>query len=90
MQGLIQTGNLVSAPIEEGDAGIILKRDGTFRIFSTGKIDADNLTEAQREQGERLIALSTALRHEQVMDVLKRIAADPAVTGPVLDVGATN
>lgn len=53
--------NIVSAPIEQGDAGIILKPDGTFKVFTTGHIDAANLTEAQKGQGEKLMVLAGVL-----------------------------
>lgn len=78
---LIDLGNLLDTPIQEGDAGIVLKPDGTFRIFTTGEIDGENLTSAQHEQGRKLIALSLALKHEQIMDVLYAMSEDPRIVG---------
>jgi hypothetical protein len=58
---MLKLENIVSAPIEEGDAGIILKPDGSFKVFSTGAIDPKHLTNGQVDQGTKLIALSVAL-----------------------------
>ena len=81
MQNLLTLENVASAPIEEGDAGVILKRDGSFRIFSTGNLDADNLDEQQLDQGRKLNALALALSLPQVMSVLLRMASDPDIVG---------
>ncbi|SER27442.1 hypothetical protein SAMN05216548_11459 [Faunimonas pinastri] len=81
MTALLNHENVTATPIEEGDAGIILKPDGTFKVFSTGLIDGANLTTAQQEQGKRLMALSVALAHPQVMDILLQMAADPDIVG---------
>lgn len=90
MHSLLGQSQLQSSPIEEGDAGIVLKADGTFRVFSTGKIDPNNMTEAQLEQGEKLVALSLALSLPDVMNMLKQMANDPAIVGNVVDLGRTN
>ena len=90
MHALLSQSQLLSSPIQEGDAGIVLKPDGTFQIFSTGKIDPNNMTEAQLDQGEKLVALSLALSIPQVLDMLKRMANDPKIVGKKLDLGKTN
>lgn len=90
MHALLGQSQLLASPIEEGDAGIVLKPDGSFKVFSTGKIDPDNMTESQMEQGERLVALSLALSIPRVLDMLKTMANDPEVVGQALDLGRTN
>ncbi len=90
MHTLLGPSTLLNSPIEEGDAGIVLKPDGTFKVFSTGKIDANNMTEAQLDQGEKLVALSLALTIPQILNMLKTMAADPDVVGQISDVGPTH
>jgi hypothetical protein len=85
---LLTLENVVSAPIEDGDAGVILKADGSFKVFSTGV--SGELTPAQIEQGKKLIALSIALRYPEVMAVLERMANDPALVGDGIDLGTIN
>lgn len=85
---LLTLEDTVTAPIEQGDAGVILKPDGTFKVFSTG-VDGP-LTPAQEAQGRKLIALSIALRHPEVMAVLERMANDPAIVGEGIDLGTMN
>lgn len=82
---LLTLENVVSAPIEDGDVGVILKQDGTFKVFSTGV--TSELTEAQQAQGRKLIALSVALRYPEVMAVLERMANDPAIVGDGIETG---
>lgn len=87
---LIEISNLASHPIQEGDAGIILRKDGSFQIFNThAALDADNLTDRQMEQAEMLMAFAVAIHVPAVMEVLKQMAADPLVVGDkVFDAGA--
>ena len=85
---LLTLENTVTSPIEHGDAGVILKPDGTFRVFSTGVEGA--LTPAQEAQGKKLIALAIALRYPEVMQVLERMANDPDIVGDGIDLGTTN
>lgn len=72
--------NITPKPIEEGDAGIILKPDGSFQIFNTHRhIDGANLTPEQLRQGKILLALATALAHPQLLDVLMEASNDPDI-----------
>ena len=80
---LLTLENVLSAPIEHGDAGIIIKPDGSFKVFATG-VEGD-LTPEQMQQGEILVALSVALKFPQVMEVLKNMARDPALVGDGID-----
>lgn len=81
MQSLLDAAtDFVKSPVEQGDMGIILKADRTFQIFATG-IDHTNLTAAQREDGEKLIALAVALKHQPIMDVLLSMSRDPEIVG---------
>lgn len=67
--------------IDDGDCGIIVKLDGSFRLFSTGvenlKNDPSTFTEREHQQirnGQILTAFCLALQNEQVMDVLLDLA----------------
>jgi hypothetical protein len=81
MQSLVQVANLVTEPLQPGDAAIILKPNGEWRVATTGDLDPNGLTDAQVAQAETLMALMVALRYPQVMQVLKNLAADPNVVG---------
>lgn len=87
---LLKAENLVSAPIEDGDAGFILKPNGEFKIFSTGAIDAENMTDAQRAQGDKLLALACAVAIPEVMAMLIQMSRDPAIVGKGIDIGRVN
>lgn len=69
-------------PIERGDCGVILKADGSHRVFSTGMEDVtpETMTDAQREQGKRMVALSFALNSERIMAILYDLIEDPEIT----------
>lgn len=63
---------------EEGDAGIVLKKDGTFRVVNTHQnIDPKNLTPRQIEQTNQLLALAAVLRVPSFMQTMLRAASDP-------------
>lgn len=82
MKNLLTHENLVSTPIGEGDAGIILKSDGTFRIFNCSKIAEDGtLTQEQAVQGTKMMALAAALSIPAIMDMLIQLSTDPAIVG---------
>lgn len=81
VNSFIKEENLVNRPITEGDCGVILRKDGGFQIFSTGKIDPGNMTELQMEQGLLLTALSLCLAAPQLRQMLLQMASDPAIIG---------
>lgn len=83
---LLQPSEYASAAdtIQEGDAGIILKPDGSFKIFSTGKIE-EPLTPEQEMQGRKLLALTVALKTPQVMQLLTDMSNDPDIVGEEID-----
>lgn len=82
---------------KEGDCGIIIRPDGSFRIITSG-VDAERLRawqksganlddlsdeeRAQLETGQKLLAISVALSSDPVMDVLLRLTADPEILDP--------
>ncbi len=86
MTVLIDQTNIAMPKFEDGDAGIILKADGTFRVWNTIK-DPTHPTEAQLNQGRILLAFSAALQLPQIMDVLLTVANDPAVFNETVDIG---
>jgi hypothetical protein len=79
---LLNIGNIASQPISEGDAGIVLKKDGSFQIFNThAAVDPSNMTERQIEQTETLMAFAVALQIPEIMTILKQMSHDPNVVG---------
>lgn len=89
---LLNQSNLVATPVQEGDAGLILRKDGSWQIFNChANMDPEKLTDRQREQGETLLAFAVALQLPEIMDILKKMANDPAIVGDaVIDYGVTN
>lgn len=79
-----------ATPITEGDAGIILKTDGTFQIFNTHRMIGSELTATQLAQGEKLLALACALQHPEIMDTLIKMSNDPNVGVGGIDRGKQN
>lgn len=68
--------------VEDGDCGIILKPDGSYRLFSTGvdKLKENSSTWGEREHqqirnGQVLTAFCLALSNDQVMSVLLDLAS---------------
>ncbi len=85
---LLTLDHVTNQPLTAGDAGIILKEDGTFRIFNLHEnIDPQNVTDTQKMQMKKLMALAVALQVPQVMDLLYECASDPEIVGSVLDLG---
>lgn len=86
-KSLLTISNLPS-PIEEGDAGVILKNDGSFQVFNTYKNpDPAKMTPRQLEQMETILALVAALKVPEIMNVLKQMAQDPTIFPDVADYG---
>lgn len=85
---MIQHIQTEASPIGEGDAGVVLKKDGTFALFNTHEnFDPANMTERQIEQATILTAFKTALRHPSVMQVLIEVSNDPRIAGEIDDMG---
>lgn len=82
----ITADNLVNKPIQPGDVGFIIGPDLSFRVFSTHKLDGDDLTPEQVAQGEILFTLAVAMKIPEVMAVLKRMAADERIVGKGVDI----
>ncbi|MCA1427329.1 MULTISPECIES: hypothetical protein [unclassified Bradyrhizobium] len=80
MAAIITRENIQPPKIEEGDAGIILKADGTFRVFNT-IADPTKLIPAQIEQGKKLLALAAVLKDPEI---LKLITSNIGAFGDVL------
>lgn len=57
--GLLKPQHFNATTIEEGDAGVILKLDGTMRVFTSKVGDAP--TDEQKLQGEKLLILAHVL-----------------------------
>jgi hypothetical protein len=69
-------------PIATGNAGLFIKPDGSVRLFCAfGSMDAKDFTPQQLETSETLYALTCALRVPKIMEVLKVMANDPAISG---------
>lgn len=70
--------------LQEGDAGIILKQNGEFQIFTTATLGKE-MNQSQLVQTTRLMALVVALTTPSIMDSL--ILASEGIK---LDLGATH
>jgi hypothetical protein len=55
--------------IGDNDAGVIIKSDGSFRLFFGRKFDEKQIT--------KLLALEAALTEPVLMDLLRDVASDP-------------
>ena len=73
----------ITRAINEGDAGLILGKDGKFFIFNThAKIDVANMTEIQAAQADILEAFTVAMSIPAILQTLIQMAKDPAVVPP--------
>lgn len=69
--------------IQTGDAGIVIKADGSVRIFNTFALEnAGSITAEQGATGRKLLAIANALGNPEVMDILFDYFAAP--TGPII------
>lgn len=82
---LLTLDQVTNQPLASTDAGIVLKEDGTFRVFNLHKdIDPNNITEAQGAQMRKIMALTFVLQTPELLDQLYDAAAQvAAVTGTV-------
>lgn len=89
MFNLLKPENLVNRPIEDGDAGVFLRADGTWQIFTSGKIpnDVALLTDIQRDQANKLMALALVLSVPQIYQMLLDILNDPKIKPQVMETG---
>ena len=81
MTSNLSSAQIIKDPIQEGDCGVILRKNGSFSIFSTGKIDPENLSDAQMEQGLLMTAIALCLNTPQLREQLINLASNPAVVG---------
>ena len=58
--------NFLDEPIEDGDAGIVLKANGDFQVFTTVGADPAAMTDAQAAQGRNLQILALVLGHDEL------------------------
>lgn len=72
---VITRENIQHPSIAVGDAGVILKADGTFRVFNT-IADPTNLTPAQLEIGRKLLALAAVLTDPVILDLMIQNAGE--------------
>ena len=83
--------NILSAPIADGDAGLILKLNGEFKVFSTTALDGDNMTDEQFQQARKLQALSLVLSSDEVMQQLFDVLDEMDEAGvDMISIGKTN
>lgn len=91
MHALLTLEEMTSTPIGEGDAGVILKKDGSFQVFNTYKtFDPENITDRQREQVEAVMAFSVALKFPAIMQILVQMSQDPDIVKNLKDFGIPN
>lgn len=74
--------NIVATPIQDGDAGLIIRADGTMQLFNCFDMsDPSKITQAQIATHEKLMALALATQLPDIMDVLLTMAQDPDIVG---------
>jgi hypothetical protein len=79
---LLSLLQVTATPIEEGDAGVIIKKDGSFQVFNTHMdLDPKNLTEMQIQQGRMILGLTIALKVPEIMEKLIELALDESANG---------
>lgn len=73
-------------PIQDGDSGIVLTKDGGWFVFSCnpGLTMDSKPTPIQKTHAEILQALAVALKVPQLLDILKQAANDPNIVGTEL------
>ena len=84
--------NTVTSPIATGDAGLVIKADGTVQIFNTyTQEQLASPTPEMTQTMQKLMALMVAWNIPAVMDVVIQVANDPAVVGSeVMSTGVLN
>jgi hypothetical protein len=93
MPALLERENMVDQqaqeiPIERGDVVLILKPDGSFKVFNTHEgLTLETMTDEMKEQGRRLLGLTAALRLPRLMDICCEVGCDPDVFEETLDTG---
>ena len=84
---ILKLAHITSVRIEEGDAGVIVKADGSIRVFTTGAMEG-RLTAAQEDQTEKVMVLVAVLSDEELYAaVLGHVAEHSA---DLVDLGALN
>ena len=58
--------SFLDEPIEDGDAGIVIKANGDFQVFTTVSVDPAAMTDAQAAQGRNLQILALVLGHDEL------------------------
>lgn len=81
MNALQLQDHIIKRPIQEGDCGVILRKEGGFDLFSTGSVDPDQLTVIQMEHGLIMTALAILLRAPETRTMLIKLASDPEIVG---------
>lgn len=73
----------MTSPIVNGDAGLVLKADGTFVIFTTSEESNEaDITPIQQVQSLKLMALSAALSNADIMDSLISLVEEAGISSP--------
>ena len=87
MSALIDQTNLAPPSFEKNQAGITLKPDGTFVIWSTFE-EPSHPTTLQTKQMSQLMGFAAALKLPPIMDVLLQVANDPAIFANLINTGS--
>ncbi|WP_062120373.1 hypothetical protein [Aureimonas sp. AU40] len=79
----------------KGDAGIIIKEDGSFRAFSISggePVDPATMSEGKKRQGAIMLALSLAVQTPEILNMLLDLLSDPEVANQakVVDYGTAH
>ena len=81
MTPLLDETVVMKRPIQPGDCGVVLRKEGGFDIFSVGFTVDTQMTEAQLENAELLTAIAICLKYPELRNTLLKLATDPEVVG---------
>jgi hypothetical protein len=84
---ILNASNL-NPDFQEGDVGIILKKNGDdFQLFNMHKdLDPNAMTPEQLKQGEILVALAVVLQTPKLLDMVLDFAKQAQAGGELINV----
>jgi hypothetical protein len=75
---LLSPDNITPTPFAAGDAALVIKADGRIQLMNAYDL-THGPTQAQKDDTEKLMALSAAWSIPIVMDMLLKLIRDPEV-----------
>lgn len=82
MNALKLQDHIITRAIEQGDCGIILRKNGGFDLFAAGVTAETVLMPQQEENGILLTAITICLKFPKMRNMMMRVGTDPEIVGP--------